>query len=248
MQKFNEKSVLITGGTSGIGLATAVAFRDAGARVVVTGSSEESVQRARMVLGEETHVIRADGRNVHAADQIAKYVRDRVGRLDAAFLNAGISRFVPIAQIDEPTYDDLMDTNVKGTVFAIQCLLQYALFAPEASIVVNTSAMQHKGVATGAVYSATKGALGALVRALAVELAPIRVNAVSPGPIDTPLYDKFGMAQDSITSLKASLAGELPLRRMGQPGDVAQAVLFLASPAAAFITGSEIAVDGGWGA
>lgn len=248
MQKFNEKSVLITGGTSGIGLATAIAFRDAGARVVVTGSSEESIQRARVALGEEAHVLRADARNVHAADQIAKHVRDRVGRLDAAFLNAGISRFVPIAQIDEMTYDDLMDTNVKGTVFAIQCLLQYALFAPEASIVVNTSAMQHKGVATGAVYSATKGALGALVRALAVELAPIRVNAVSPGPIDTPLYDKFGMPEDAVSGLKTSLAEQLPLRRMGRPEDVAQTVLFLASPAAAFITGAEIAVDGGWGA
>jgi NAD(P)-dependent dehydrogenase (short-subunit alcohol dehydrogenase family) len=248
MQKFNEKSVLITGGTSGIGLATAIAFRDAGARVVVTGSSEESIQRAQAALGEEAHVLCADARNVHSADQIAKHVRDRVGPLDAAFLNAGISRFVPIAQVDEPTYDDVMDTNVKGTVFAIQCLLQYALFAPEASIVVNTSAMQHKGVAAGAVYSATKGALGALVRVLAVELAPIRVNAVSPGPIDTPLYDKFGMPEDAVSGLKASLAGQLPLRRMGRPDDVAQAVLFLASPAAAFITGSEIAVDGGWGA
>lgn len=248
MQKFNEKSVLITGGTSGIGLATAIAFRDAGARVVVTGSSEESIQRARATLGEEVHVLRADARNVHAADQIAKHVRDRVGRLDAAFLNAGISRFVPIAQIDETTYDDLMDTNVKGTVFAIQCLLQYALFAPQASIVVNTSAMQHKGVATGSVYSATKGALGALVRALAVELAPIRVNAVSPGPIDTPLYDKFGMPEDAVSGLKTGLAEQLPLRRMGRPEDVAQTVLFLASAAAAFITGAEIAVDGGWGA
>lgn len=248
MQKFTDKAVLITGGTSGMGLATACAFRDAGARVVVTGVSEESLQSARASLGETVHVLRADARDVRDADQVAAFVHDHIGHLDAAFLNAGIAKFVPIVQLDEATYDDLMDVNVKGTVFTIQRLFQHALLAPDASIVVNTSAMQHKGVAAGSIYSATKGALGALVRSLAIELAPIRINAVCPGPIDTPIYDKLGMPEAAVSGLKATLVEQVPLRRMGRPENVAQTVLFLASSAAAFITGTEIVVDGGWSA
>jgi NAD(P)-dependent dehydrogenase (short-subunit alcohol dehydrogenase family) len=145
-------------------------------------------------------------------------------------------------------YADLMDVNVKGTVFMLQRLLQRSLLAPSASIVVNTSVMQHKGAPASALYAATKGALSAMVRSLAVELAPMRVNAVSPGPIETPIYGKLGMPPEMVHDFQASLAEKLPLRRMGRPEDVAEAVLFLASSSSAFITGAEISVDGGWNA
>ncbi len=246
--QFQEKSVLITGGTSGIGLATALAFQNAGARVVVTGVSEESLQHARATLGATAHVLRADARDLRDIKQVATFVRDQLGRLDAAFFNAGIAKFMPLDYVDEALYDDLMDINVKGTVFMIRSLFEHALFTPEASIIVNTSVMQHKGTTAGAIYAATKGALGALVRSFAVELAPIRVNAVSPGPIDTPIYGKLGMPKDAIPGLHATLAEKLPLRRMGRPEEVAEVVLFLASASASFITGAEISVDGGWNA
>lgn len=248
MQDFRGKMVLVTGGTSGIGRATAKMFCDAGAQTIVTGSNPRGLQQALELLGSTAHGIRVDARDMRDVEQVAVEVKQRFGELDAVFLNAGIAKFAPLSMVDEALYDDLMDVNVKGTVFMLQRLLQHQVLAANASVVVNTSVMQYKGSPAGALYAATKGALGAMVRGLAVELAPIRVNAVCPGPIATPIYGKLGMPEDAVHGLQASLAEKLPLRRMGSDHEVARAVLFLTSKESSFITGSEIVVDGGWNA
>ncbi len=245
MSNLEGKSVLVTGGTSGIGLAAARAFRDAGARVIVTGSRPDTIERAREALGDTVIAIRADARSLAAAGDLAAEIERRVGGLDAVFLNAGVARFVPLAAIDEAVYDELFDTNVKGVVFTLQRLLP--LLRPGSAVLVNTSVVDQKGVANASVYSATKGAVAALVRSLAVELAErgIRVNSISPGPIDTPIYDKT-MPEAAKTAFYEAVSAKVPLRRFGVAEEVAKAALFLVSPAASYITGAEIPVDGGY--
>jgi NAD(P)-dependent dehydrogenase (short-subunit alcohol dehydrogenase family) len=241
------KIALVTGGTTGIGLASARLFHAAGARVVVTGNNPETIDRARRELPDDVLVLRADARKIADAELVAQEIARRFGGLDVVFLNAGVARFAPLGGVDEAFYDDLMDVNVKGVVFTLQKVLP--LLRPGASVLVNTSVVDQKGMANASIYSATKGAVGALVRALAVELADrgVRVNAVSPGPIATPIYDKLGMPEAALTSFAESMAAKVPLKRFGGADEVAQAALFLASPASSFMTGAELAVDGGVG-
>lgn len=245
MSNLQGKSALVTGGTSGIGLATARAFRDAGARVIVTGSNPETLQRAHEALGDRVVAIRSDARSVADAKQLAAEIERRFGGLDIAFLNAGVAKFVPLAGSDEALFDEMFDINVKGVVFTANALLP--LLKPGASLLVNTSVVAHKGVATASVYSATKGALSAFVRSLAVELAEkkVRVNAISPGPIETPIYGKLGLPTEAVKAFGDALTAKVPLHRFGTAEEIANAALFLASPDASYITGAELAVDGG---
>lgn len=240
-----NKTALITGGTTGIGLATALAFHAAGARVLVTGANADTLAAARRELPEAIAVLRADARSLADATALAKEVADRFGALDIAFLNAGVARFAPLEGFDEAFYDDQMDVNVKGVLFTLQKISP--LLRHGASVVLNTSVVAHKGVANASVYSATKGALSAMVRALAVELAPrgVRVNAVSPGPITTPIYGKLGFPQPALEAFQEGMTAKVPLTRFGTAGEVASAVVFLASNGAAYLSGAEIPVDGG---
>jgi NAD(P)-dependent dehydrogenase (short-subunit alcohol dehydrogenase family) len=226
-------AALITGGTSGIGKATAELLHSRGYRVMVTGVSNV----ANAGLPDDVTVVRADARSLADIDHAMEQARRQFGSLDLLFLNAGISRPGPIESTDEAAFDALFDINVKGTFFTLQKAL--SLLNEGASVVFTVGASE--GV--GAAMTAAKGALVPLMRSLALELAPrrIRVNAVSPGLINTPVYTKMGVSQEMIDSW----GRDVPLGRAGTSADIAEAVAFLASDAAGYITGDNLVVSGG---
>jgi len=239
------KTALITGGTTGIGRATAELFYGAGARVAITGQNPDTLAAARRELPPAIAVLEADARSISDATRLALEIERRFGQLDILFLNAGIAQLAPFEQVDEAFYDEHMNVNVKGVVFTLQKLLP--LMASGASIIVNTSVADARGAALMSIYSASKGAVAALVRSLAVELAPrgIRVNSVSPATILTPIQQKFGLPPEVALASAKHYAARIPLARFGEAEEVARAVLFLASGAASYVTGVELPVDGG---
>lgn len=239
------KTALITGGTTGIGRATAELLHRAGARVAITGLNSDTLAAARQELPEDIAVLAADARSLSEASRLAAEVDARFGKLDILFLNAGIAQLAPFEAVTEAFYDEHMNVNVKGVVFTLQALLPF--LASGASVIVNTSVAGQRGAAMMSIYSATKGAVAALVRSLAVELAPrgIRVNSVSPATILTPIQAKFGLPPEVAIATAKHYTARIPLGRFGAAEEVARAVLFLASPGASYITGVELPVDGG---
>lgn len=248
MSQLKGKIALVTGGTTGIGLAAAQQLHAEGAKVVVTGQNPATLEAARRALPDDVLVLRADARSLTDSEQVAAEIERRFGGLDIAFLNAGIARFVPLEGVDEAFYDDTFDINVKGVFFALQKLSP--LLRPGASVLVTTSVVSSRGNAGASVYSASKGALVSLVKALAVELAPrgIRVNSISPGPIDTPIFGKIGLPAEAVSEFTGGMAKKVPLGRIGRAEEVARVAVFVASSGASFVTGADIAVDGGLGA
>jgi NAD(P)-dependent dehydrogenase (short-subunit alcohol dehydrogenase family) len=236
---------LVTGGTTGIGLATAQVLHKRGYAVMVTGRNADSLAAAQRVLPDDVVVFRADARSVADADAVAAELSRRFGKLDLAFLNAGVTSLVPLEALDEETYDWHFDTNLKGQVFLLQKVLP--LLGRGSSVVLTSSTGSDRGNPGMAVYAATKGAQLSLMRTLAVELAPrgIRVNAVSPGPIETPMMTKLGMPADKLDDFKVSFAARIPTGRFGTPEEIANAVAFLGSAEASFITGANLVADGG---
>ncbi|TAZ01439.1 SDR family oxidoreductase [Rhizobium leguminosarum] len=245
MSRLQNKTALITGGTSGIGLETARQFIAEGARVVVTGSSAASVEAARAELGGKATVIQADAGNAAAQKAVADSVREAFGTLDILFVNAGVAEFGPLEQWSEAAFDKSIDINVKGPFFLIQSLLP--IFSKQAAIVLNTSINAHIGMPNSSVYSLTKGALLTLAKTLSGELIGrgIRVNAVSPGPIATPLYSKLGASEAQSKAMTEQIQAQIPVGRFGNPSEVAKTIVFLASDEAAYIVGSELIIDGG---
>lgn len=245
MSRLHGKRTLITGGTSGIGLETARQFLAGGARVVVTGNHPDSIERARAELGSDVLVLRADSADVGAQQRLAQAVADHYGRLDVAFVNAGVSVWVPVEEWTEAMFDRSFGINVKGPYFLLQALLP--VFANPASVVLNTSINAHVGAARSSVYAATKAALLSLSKTLSGELLGrgIRVNAVSPGPVDTPLYDKLGIPDAYREQVNRDIVATIPSGRFGTPEEVAKAVVYLASDESKWTVGSEIVVDGG---
>ena len=245
MSDHENKTYLVTGGTTGIGAATVAALAEAGATVIATGRNPETLERARQSLPQNTELIASDAGNVEDIKKLAAQIRENHGKLDGVVLNAGIAPFMPLEAWDEASFDKLFDVNVKGPFFLLQQLSP--LLGEGASVVFNTSVVRDFGLAGAAPYGATKGALRSLIRSLSVELAGrgIRVNAVAPGPIETPIYGKVGMAQEELDGFQAHMASRIPLGRFGSASDIASAFLFLLSPAAGFITGEELYVDGG---
>ncbi len=247
MNRLLGKRALITGGTTGIGLETARAFLKEGARVAVTGQNPKSLESTRQELGSEVVVIASDASKTHDQQNVADEIRKSFGGLDTLFINAGIADLRPIEKWDEAGFDRTFDLNLKGPFFLIQALLP--LFANPSSIVLNGSVNAHIGMPNTTVYGASKAALVALVRTLSGELISrgIRVNAISPGPIKTPLYSKLGLSEKDLKAVADSIKGQVPAGRFGDPSEIAQAVVFLASEESAFTVGSELLIDGGMG-
>ena len=238
-------NALITGGTTGIGRATAELFHAAGAKVIVTGQNPATLEQAKRELPSSVIVIAADASSIADSDRLAQETKQQVGQLDVLFLNAGIAGLRPFEAVDEAFYEQHMNINVKGVIFTLQKLLP--LLRPFASVIVNTSVADEKGAPMLSIYSATKGAIAALVRSLAVEFAPrqVRVNSISPGTTMTPIQAKFGLPPDVAAQVKLDYESKIPLGRFGEAMEVANVALFLASRASSYITGTEIQVDGG---
>jgi NAD(P)-dependent dehydrogenase (short-subunit alcohol dehydrogenase family) len=242
MSRLNNKTALITGGTSGIGLETARQFIAEGARVAVTGTNPATIEAARAELGDKALVIQANAGDVAGQKAVAEAIENAFGHLDILFVNAGAADFRPIEQFDEEAFDRSVAVNVKGPFFLIQALMP--ILANPASIVLNTSINAHIGMPNTSVYALTKAALLSFAKTLSGELIGrgIRVNAVSPGPVATPLYGKLGMS-DADTD--AMVAAKIPAGRFGNPSEIAKAVVFLASDESTYTVGSELVIDGG---
>ena len=243
--KFEGKIVVITGGNSGIGFATVQEFKRLGARVIIIGRNPDAVTKAAAELGDDTLAITADVSSVADLDRAFAEVREAVGRVDILFANAGIGRFAPVGECTEALFDEITNTNFKGTYFTIlRCL---PLIQNGGSIVMTSTVAVHFGLPGASIYAAGKAALNSLAKTLAIELAVqcIRVNIISPGPVMTPIFGKMGMDQDTQHQVAAGLLQGIPLQRFGTSEEIASCVAFLASDAAAFITGQELVADGG---
>ena len=241
------KRALITGGTTGIGLETAREFLKEGARVAITGKNPATLEAAREELGADVLAISSDASDAAAQGKVAGAIQQAFGGLDVLFVNAGIADLRPVEQWDEAAFDRTFSINVKGPFFLIRALLP--IFAKPAAIVLNASINAHVGMPNTSVYGASKAALLSLTRTLSGELISrgIRVNAVSPGPIDTPLYSKLGLSEADLKSVAMSIQKQVPAGRFGKPSEIASAVVFLASDESAFTVGSELLIDGGLG-
>jgi NAD(P)-dependent dehydrogenase (short-subunit alcohol dehydrogenase family) len=245
MMKLQDKVALITGGTTGIGLAAAKLFHAEGARVFVTGRSEAGIAEARKLLPRDVEVLPSDASSLEDVQALARTLKTRAGRIDVLFVNAGIARFLPIENVTPQLFDEQFDVNVRGAYFTIQQILP--LMSSGGSIVLTTSVAADLGMATTSVYAATKAALSSLARTLANELAPrgIRVNEVSPGPIATPIFGKMGVTSEQADGMKDMMQSLVPLKRLGTAEEVAQAALFLASADSSFLLGAKVRIDGG---
>lgn len=245
MNRFTGKNVLVTGGTSGIGLAVAQAYAAEGARVVVTGRDAKALAEVASTLGAAAVALKNDASQIGDAKALAAALAEQAIKLDAVFINAGVAKFAPMDQVDESLWDLTFNTNVKGAYFQLQALLPY--LNKGASIVLNGSINAHIGMPNSSVYAASKAALITLARTLSAELLPsgVRVNVVSPGPVQTPLYGKLGMDAAQLEATAAQIQAQVPLGRFGRPDEVAATVLHLSSPESGFVVGTEIVIDGG---
>jgi len=247
MKRLEGKVAVVTGGNSGIGLATAKRLQDEGAKVAISGRNKKTLDEAVKTIGNGVVALQADMSKMADVEKMYAEVSRKLGKIDVLFVNAGVAKFAPIAETSEGMYDEMFDINIKGAYFTIQKALP--LLNDGASIILNTSVVDKKGNPGTSAYSATKAALRSLARTTAAELAGrgIRVNAVAPGPIETPIFGKTGLPKEALDDFVKEAIPKIPLRRMGQPEEVAGAVAFLASQDASYITGVEINVDGGMG-
>lgn len=239
------KVAIVTGGNSGIGLETAKVFEQQGAQVVITGRRKDVVDAAAAEIGGSSIGIQSDTANLADIDALYKQVNDKFGKIDILFLNAGIAKFAPIESIDEALFDSMVNTNLKGLFFGVQKSLPY--LADKTSIILNTSIAAQLGLANTNVYSATKAAVRSLARTLSSELVErgVRVNALAPGHVQTPIFGKLGLSEEVISNMAENLMTEIPMKRFGQPADIAKAALFLASDESSYMAGTETVVDGG---
>ncbi len=245
MNRLKEKTVLITGGTSGIGFATAKLFLAEGARIAITGRDPERLAAAQKELGNETLVIHSDAGNLAEIDSLMEQAKKHFGQLDILFINAGTAKVAPAEHASETLFDEIMDTNVKGTFFAVQKALP--ILGKNASIIVTTSITNQLGSPNFSIYAASKAALRSLVQSLSLELIGrgIRINAISPGPIETMIFDRFGLPHEAVRGIKGEIAQKSPSKRFGSSEEIAKVALFLASDDSSYVVGEEIVVDGG---
>ena len=244
-QKLSGKIALVTGGSSGIGLATAKRFASEGAHVFITGRRKAELDAAAKELGGNATAVRSDVANLADLDRLFDTIKQQKGRLDVLFANAGGGGLVPLGQITEEHFDKTFDTNVRGLLFTVQKALP--LMQPGSSIILNASTTSIKGTPAFSVYSATKAAVRSFARNWTLDLKErkIRVNAVSPGVVPTPGYDLIGLTKEQVQGFVDSMAAAIPLGRVGVPDEIAKAVVFLASDDSSFVNGIELFVDGG---
>jgi len=245
MKRFEGKVAMVTGGNSGIGLAAAKAFAREGAQVAVTGRDEGTLKNAEKEIGSGALAIRADAARIADLDAAMAKVRDQFKRIDALFVNAGIGKFVPIAEVTEAMFDEIVTINLKGAFFTVQKALP--LMARGSAVVLNASINAHIGLPGTTVYGATKAAVVNMAKTMSADLAErgIRVNAVSPGPVETPIFGRAGISSEQSRQTKEWLQNQTLVKRMGAPEEIAEAVLYLSSDVSSFVVGTELVIDGG---
>lgn len=245
MSKLEGKIALITGGTTGIGLATAKLFQKEGAQVIITGRSAGTLAEAQQELGPKARVIQSDTGKLGDITKLIADIRAQFGRIDILFANAGVAKFAPLEEADEKFFDEQFNINVKGLYFTVQSALP--LIPEGGAILLNASVAGRKAFPGASVYSATKAAVRSFGRTLAAELAPrgIRVNTISPGPIATPIQGKLGLAPEAAQQFEQSVTQTVGLKRFGQADEVASVAVFLASKDSSYMVGTELLVDGG---
>jgi NAD(P)-dependent dehydrogenase (short-subunit alcohol dehydrogenase family) len=245
MEKLKGKVAVITGGNSGIGFATAKRFADEGAHVFITGRRQTELEAAAKKIGKNVTAVQGDVSNLADVDRLYDTVRKQTDHIDIVFANAGGGEFAPLGEITEEHFDKTFNINVKGVLFTVQKALP--LLVDGGSIILNASIAASKGMEAFSVYSATKAAVRSFARSWTNDLKnrKIRVNAISPGPIETPAVDGLGGDEEQARQIKANLIAGVPMGRMGSPDEIAKVAVFLASDDSSFITGIELFVDGG---
>ena len=246
MARLTNKTAVITGGTTGIGFASAKQFISEGAKVIITGRNQERLNQAVEKLGTNAIAVKADVLSLTDLDNLATRVREEFGRLDIIFANAGSGYFSPLEQVDEKFYDNQFDINVKGVFFTVQKLVGF--LKPGASVILNASAVNQKGAATGSIYFATKAAVRSFARSFAAELGDrkIRVNSLSPGIVRTEFEKKLDLPDGAFQGFIDAVVQTAPLHREGEVDEIAKAAIFLASDDSSYMTASDVVVDGGF--
>ena len=246
MGKLEGKIALITGGNSGIGLATAKQFVNEGAYVFITGRREPELAAAVKEIGKNVTGVQGDVSNLGDLDRLFAEIKREKGKLDIVFANAGVAKYAPFGKITEEFYDSIFNINVKGVLFTVQKALP--LLSDNASVILNASVVGSKGLPANSVYSATKAAVRSFARTWTTDLKErgIRVNAISPGPIETPGLSELLASVETGQQRKKTISNAVPLGRLGTPDEIAKAVVFLASDDSSYVTGTELFVDGGF--
>jgi NAD(P)-dependent dehydrogenase (short-subunit alcohol dehydrogenase family) len=245
MSRLKNKVAVITGGNSGIGKSIAKKFKNEGAKVVIFGRNEETLNQAKAEIGEDLLAVKGDVTNSADLENLFSLVKEKYGKIDTLVVNAGSAKMIPLEATTEDVFDSISNVNFKGAFFTVQKALH--LLSEGSNVTLISSVANVKGIPGMSVYSASKAASRSLARSFAAELAPkgIRVNSLSPGPIDTPIFDRMGLPEGATEDAKESFKGQVPMQRLAQPEEMASVALFLSSEDSSFVTGADIAADGG---
>lgn len=244
-KRFENKVAVVTGGNSGIGLGVAKAYAQEGAKVVITGRDAKTLESAAQAIGPGTLALRSDAGKISEIEAAMAKIKETHGRIDALFLNAGVGQFVPLEKITESFFDNTFNINVKGLLFTVQKALP--LLTRGSAIVLNASINGHMAMLNSTVYGASKAAVLNLAKTLSIELIDrgIRVNSVSPGPIESAILARSGMSAQELEQTRKWITDQVPMKRFGQPEDIAAAVLYLTSSESSYVIGTDLVVDGG---